>query len=83
MNTVLVKVRFSPRRWTNVARAGRGYRARSASSRYSITLACQRAAAKYFRLDRSNVQTPADIVIEPCGEAKDFTFTARLPEVAR
>ena len=77
--TVRVMVRYYGGAW--VARAGRGKKGKSASSTDRATVAAQRAAAKYFGLDASNVQTPADIVLTLLvdGTQGAALYTATLP----
>lgn len=74
--TVTVKVRYSG--GTYLARAGRGKAAATASATGLMSQAARRAAAKFFRLDASNVQTADDIVLDPRGEAE--LYVAILPE---
>lgn len=73
--TVTVKVRYSG--GTYLARAGRGKAATSASATGLRSQAARRAAAKFFKLDASNVQTADDVVLDPRGEAD--LYVAILP----
>lgn len=79
-NTVQVKVRYYGGAW--VARAGRGKHARAASSTNAAKYAVQAAAAKFFRLDSSNVQGADDIEVRLITEIGVILYSATLPERA-
>jgi hypothetical protein len=65
MKTVKVTTRPAPKGGF-VARAGRRRKARTATRRHAgITATIRAAAYKYFRLDSSNIQGAADIVVTP------------------
>lgn len=76
---VRVLVRYSGGAF--VARAGRGKKSKSASSTDCATVAAQRAAAKYFGLDESNITTPGEITLSLLvdGTNSGALFTATLP----
>jgi hypothetical protein len=83
MKTVIVTTRYASDCF--VARAGKGKRAKTASSTSLVTSAVRAAAYKYFRMDESNVQTIDDIEIQrvpgATGSNVGDTFRATLPDL--
>lgn len=66
---------------TYIASVGRGRLRLTASNTSSARNACQRVAAKVFKLDSSNTQSDADIqvnVTESSGHLEPAAFTATL-----
>lgn len=75
---VTVVLRSAKRGW--VARAGRGKRAKTASSLSQPMRAVRRAAAKFFHLcPICNVQSPGDLIVEELADLQRRTFSVRLP----
>lgn len=67
MKSVTVKITFRGGSWS--ARAGRGAKAKNASSTSDAETAAQRAAAKWFGIDECNLLRPDDLTVRGLGSA--------------
>lgn len=77
-----VRVMVTYRGGTNLARAGRGKKAKTASSTNSMEIAARAAAAKFFGLDACNVQKPDSIRLDLLANTQfSKLFQAILPEL--